>query len=154
MSGKIILSEKHGINPHMTFCSQCGKDANELIITGKAHLHKCSCGQKHIGYPKEGQCQGCKKFGSLTDEGEIPPERKLPSLEPCDACKKLNKQCAEEVKKGGVPWRCKDCGSGGVIKAHTDIAKEWRKKNGGEVVGLEVGKEQCSICGKKDEPKP
>lgn len=133
----------------MTFCRQCGGDSNELILTGKAHMHVCDCGMRHVGYPKGGECGGCKAYKNFKDEGEIPPETKLPSSEPCDKCVKQNKICTDELAKGGIAWRCKDCGSAGVIKAQSQVSKDWRAKNNGENVGLEIGKEQCVHCGEK-----
>jgi hypothetical protein len=35
MSGSILLSEKHGVNPAVPICFFCGKEKNEIILAGK-----------------------------------------------------------------------------------------------------------------------
>ena len=36
MSGRILLSEKHGLNPSIVACPYCGKGKNEIALTGLA----------------------------------------------------------------------------------------------------------------------
>lgn len=143
----LLLSHKHGVNPHLTFCPRCHKDGQELILTGSAHHYQCaSCGMGHIGRPTKGQCVKCYGF-SLEDKGEIDSYERLPG-DLCQACKTERKQFAEEIKRGGVPIRCKDCGMEGVIKAHHPLAQEVRKTKG--EVGLEYTKATgCPKCGQE-----
>ena len=80
------LSDKYGLSPHMTTCSLCGKDGDDIILTGNQHKYKHHCGQIFIGRLDKNNTT-CPKCGlsvrhgfDLTDLGEPPPEEKLPSI--------------------------------------------------------------------------
>lgn len=146
MSKGIILSQKHGVNPHLTYCPKCGGDSRELILTGAASMYECSCGQKHIGRPEGGKCVKCSSY-DLTNKGEIPPETKLPG-DLCEACEKEQAEFKAEIDRGGIPFRCKDCGATGVIKAEHELAKKVRAEHG--LAGLEFTKEDCPRCRKEE----
>jgi NMD protein affecting ribosome stability and mRNA decay len=149
MSKGIRISKENGLGPHLTFCPRCGKDSDGIILTGAAHQYECPwCHQMHIGAPDHKVCQKCGKAFSKrewVDHGELPVSEKLPLM--CKACEEDLKTLNAEVKKGGVPFRCKTCHTEGVIKAETEFAKAWRAEHG--KVGIEY--EQCPMCGgKKD----
>lgn len=145
--GNILLSEKHGVNPHLTYCPRCGKEGQELILTGAAKLYECACGQKHIGYPKNGRCVKCELHRDLVCKGEIPPETKL-SGSLCDSCDAEVKRLKAEVDRGGIPFRCVDCKVEGVIKAEHELAKTVRKERG--LCGIEFSKKDCPQCSDKE----
>jgi DNA-directed RNA polymerase subunit RPC12/RpoP len=157
----IPLSQKRGVNPHLTFCPRCHGEANELVLTGSHHQHKCNgtCDTTYFGLPKNraGQttreCQRPGCFGHLVDQGEIPSETKLPASQPCDACKAEIKTFDAEIERGGIPIRCKDCGMRGVIKAEHELAKKVRAQNDGKVMGLEFSKTDCPKCGPQEVTK-
>lgn len=152
----IPLSRKHGVNPHLTYCPRCKGKANELVLTGAHHKYKCdSCGLLHIGHPKTGRCENVNchantsGFYTLVDLGELEPSERLRASQPCEKCQEELKTFKAEVDRGGVPFRCTDCGAEGVIKAEAEVAKHVRAKHG--LVGLTFSKVDCPRCGPKEE---
>lgn len=106
----IKLHPKHGLAPALTICPKCGKDTNEIALLGSTcntvmrNLHEASNGA--LGSP-----EGYKEYG----------HNKIIASEPCDECKEKQKACDDEVKRGGVYWKCNKCGSEGAIKVLSDI---------------------------------
>lgn len=166
--GSIRLHPKLGLNPRLTICTRCGKDGDDLILLGatnRKYKHD-KCGLIFIGRPDKDYCPKCKEhlFGmELSDLGEIPEFEKMPGT--CKECRekqeKLDADVQEMVDAGGVPFRCKDCGCAGAVKADSDLAKKvrkWAKENskkvdarGEEVAGVEFSKLDCPQCGGKDD---
>jgi hypothetical protein len=163
MSGSIPLSKEHGLNPALTICPICGGDTNEIALVGNGNKYYC---QNHPDYKtvcystKDFDCPYCRKeqstnstqyrhHGSPVFISKFDGSReKLTSIEPCDACKKRLEESSEELKLGGVPWRCKECGSEGVVKHNTEYAinfKAMLKEKGlPERTGVEF--ESCPVC--------
>lgn len=58
----------------------------------------------------------------------------------------------ETVTKGGIFFRCKDCGAEGAIEASHSMAKVTRKNMGIRAphpCGIEFTKETCPVCKEK-----
>lgn len=145
----IRLHPEKGVNPRVIVCVNCGKSTGVAIMGAHDKVWKClSCGMQHIGgKPEEGKCPcGADNFenkGPLPDGAQIPCDL-------CDDCAAKETACVEEVKKGGVYWRCTDCHSHGAIKADVTTAKQVREVHGiaaPEPCGVEVTKDDCPICG-------
>lgn len=152
--GSIPLSKKHGVNPHLTVCPRCGRDADELILTGAHHKYRCdSCGMLHVGRPQDGHCQNpechanTSGLHTLVDEGELDPSEKLRATQPCATCREELEKFKAVIDAGGVPFRCKDCKVQGVLQAESELAKAVRAKHGGQTVGVEFDKTTCPKCG-------
>ena len=96
MSGSILLSKKHGVNPTIPVCPYCGKPKNEIILTGYA-------GEKWA-----------KKNGH--SDGQMPMYVIMQGdLEPCDECKKNGITIIEaeadvegEISVTGKSWLLKE----------------------------------------------
>jgi len=155
MSDSIPFSKEHGVNPHLTFCPRCHGEANELALSGARHQYTCdSCGMVHLGRPASGHCENVNCHANtsgirtLVDRGELDPSMRLPASQPCDACQAEIKTFNAEIKKGGIPIRCKDCGMEGVLKAEHKLAKKIRAEHG--LTGLEFSKADCPKCSLKE----
>lgn len=156
----ITLSEKHGLNPHLTKCTVCGEPGEDIILSGNAKKYSCSrCGMKYIGRPSLGECYKCGGFHTLVCQGEPDPSERFPGL--CKNHREEQEQhdakIREEIDRGGVPWACTDCLSTGVIKAESEMAlrvREWAKKNseqkdrnGNPIAGVKLSKGNgCPVC--------
>ena len=125
------LSKEKGVNPKLTFCRRCGGDTEELMLIGANEgKFTCSqCGMVSFGSQPMGYCPNCKQNHLMTRTGTIGEYEKLPASEPCDKCKKEITKHESIVAKGGVYWKCTKCGSEGVIKGTTELAKEVRKRH-------------------------
>jgi rubrerythrin len=146
----ITLHKELGVNPRLTYCPQCGGESNELLLLGNTNkVYRCeACNTPHIGRPKRGKCMNCG-HGSVPFERELDRMEKLPGSI-CDSCQEKNAAVAEEVAKGGIHWRCSDCGSAGAIKAGHPLAVRVREQMGIEPpdpCGIEFSKEEmCPVC--------
>ncbi|MHA1790253.1 MAG: hypothetical protein ACTSXT_13655 [Candidatus Helarchaeota archaeon] len=60
---KILISEKHGLNPTIPLCFYCGKPKEEIILLGR--LHKDKEAPKNAIF----DCVPCKKCASYMDKG-------------------------------------------------------------------------------------
>lgn len=139
MSGSIRLHKDKGVNPKMTFCRRCGKDANELILVGADEgKYKCdSCVTTIFGYGK-GICPKCGHKG-LNRVGKIGEHERLPATQFCDECKDETAEHQKVVEAGGVHFRCKDCGAEGVVKAGTSFAVQVRQTHQDQDPNLQEG---------------
>ena len=146
MAGSIRLSKTRGVNPAMGVCPLCGKENGEILLVGAGIVYKCNnCGTKIIGKHGDSKCPDCG-YSNFDRVGEFDSYRDphvTGSL--CDECKKKLKVADEEVKKGGVPWRCSVCKSEGVITHDSEFAINFRKKYPAPT-GIELNSEQCPIC--------
>ena len=146
----IVLDEKKGINPRLTFCTNCGGDAEELMLIGnQTKVYRCnSCDTIHYGSVYKKECQNCGNENWSFDHDLVDNE-KLPASEPCEKCKNVD----EEVKNGGVYWKCRDCGSKGAVKADAQLSIDVREKMGisaPDPCGVEFNKDEgCPVCGEK-----
>lgn len=145
------LHPDKGVNPRISCCKQCGKDVGVIMLGAHDYMTRCpACEITLIGLRK---CPQCNSRG--VDEAPIEEHIKLP-VELCDDCDKMNAEHRAIVEAGGVGWRCSDCGSEGVIRAESELAKEVRKKLKVEppkACGVEFNKEEgCPVCSVPLEP--
>ena len=140
----IILDKKLGVNPVLTYCPRCGEATNELLLVGTAAKYECTnCQRKFIGRPRV--CDNCGS-STFTNLGKIDgTHERLPATDICDNCKKEIKEFNEEIEKGGVAWKCEDCGNTGVIKHTAAFAKDFVKEHG-KHAGVLFNKEMCPVC--------
>lgn len=157
---EIKLHPEKGLNPHMTFCSHCGEESEELVLLGaEDKKYTCpKCDALHFGRPDPKSdmqnlraCQKCgHPFDSQWANAVIEEWEKLPSTEPCKKCQERLNVAGEAVKEGGIFWKCDDCGSHGAIHKDAPIAKLVREKMGIEPpdpVGVTFGKDHdCPVC--------
>jgi hypothetical protein len=139
------LSKEHGLNPHLTICRVCGKTGQDIILTGDKHIYECrSCYGIFLGLR---ECPKCKS--RLIDKGQ--PDPSMPFLGLCKEHENIDQELAEEVSKGGIPFKCRSCKTEGVIKHDTDAGKALRqeldKTHPGQVVGVELP--NCPECQKE-----
>ena len=149
MPRDLPLHKDKGVNPRVTCCSNCGKDVGLVLLGAHDRMYECRCGAKLIGTKK---CPHCNATGHCNDLGPVPEHEKL-GIELCDDCEKAIKACNEEVKKGGVFWRCTLCGASGAFSAGSEIAPAIREKMGVEppkACGVEYN-DNCPVCIKKGE---
>ena len=129
MSDSIVLHKEKGLNAHMTVCRYCGKDVGIAMLGARDGIYTCKHDHKSIGGPPPRDAKipcGCQSR-DFRRERTIEDYEKL-AVEICDDCIKLQTAADEEVKKGGIYWRCVDCGSAGAIKADHVLSKDVRKR--------------------------
>ena len=152
----IPVSTKYGMNAAVEVCPNCGKETGAVVLVGRCNKYKCSCGNIIYGRfnnQTKAVCSQCNGVDIVLIEYDVEAPPMLRG-NPCDACVKIERECAEEVRKGGILWRCEDCGSTGAVKADTPVAKAVRNKTGilpPRPCGVTFTKENCPVCGKKDE---
>lgn len=157
MMGSIHLDKEKGVNPRLSICRNCGKDVGVVLFGSADKIYKCSsCGARcYGGRPRQEsylnrreECPFCKSVGTYDFERNIDDAEKIP-IELCDDCRKKLDEVAEEVRKGGIHWKCKDCGSAGAIKAGHPMAEAVRahaKITAPDPVGVEFNKTDCPLC--------
>jgi hypothetical protein len=141
------LDKEKGVNPFRTYCPRCGGEGRELILVGnRQYTQTCpSCGVVNFGGVDHGKCGHCQGEMEEVKKVKIPDGELLPGGL-CEKCEKEVKEFKELVAAGGIYWKCK-CGAGGVVKANTQTAVEFRKAVGVEApepVGMKV--ENCPRC--------
>lgn len=130
MSDNITLHPELGVNPRMTICQRCGGDNQELMLLGHRNFKAiCSCGMVHFGYTKAGpkECGSCGRKCSFTMI-ELERNERLPSPGVCKDCEQELENFAEEIKKGGIYFKCAACTTTGVIKGHVPLAKHVKEQ--------------------------
>ena len=150
MSG-ILLHKKLGVNARLTTCSNCGAELQDLVLLGNQNtIWVCrGCDRKVIGSSRApGTCAACNGK-DFTKVRELSESEKIP-MGLCASCRTAQDAVTAEAKKGGVLWRCKDCGSSGAFKAGSEPAKYFRellkKPDPKQVVGVEFNRDQCPVC--------
>jgi len=148
MSGSIRLHSELGVNPRLMICPVCGSETTGIALLGTAnYIYHCGpCSINYVGPPAK--CPKCKIPG--TRERELGEYEKIVDQQPCDKCRKMQAECNEEVRKGGIYWRCKTCNSEGAVKAEHEIAKAVRKHfklEPPEPCGVEW--DMCPVCSDK-----
>jgi hypothetical protein len=147
----LTLSKEKGVNPRLTCCRRCGKDANELLLLG-AHDSLCQCdycGLMHMGGAMNRRCQreGCS--GKQVFVRKIEDHERLPASSLCDGCEKEVKEHSEIVAAGGLFWRCADCKREGVIQGTSPLCGSVREHLGVEApkpCGVEFSGKDCPVC--------
>ena len=144
----IPVSKKHGVNPSIGVCPNCGKENGEILLLGRCNEYRCqACGQIIYGKGRQ-QCPRCKSLSIDLVKNDVEAPRCIPTRY-CDACKKMFKEHKALVRQGGIYWRCTKCGSGGVVRPGTVGALVVRHKLGivaPKPCGVEFTEEQCPVC--------
>jgi len=128
MSDSIPLHKEKGLNPHMVKCVYCGEIESIALVGARDKKFRCAtCNIVYVGTSKCPQCGTRGEYEGTLEDGEY-----LSGV--CEKCKRdLEHEDVlfkEEIKKGGVYFRCIGCGASGVIIAEHPIAINARKKLG------------------------
>jgi len=135
VSGNIPLHKDRGLDPHMTYCTRCKGDAEELTI---GHVKEVTFPDGKVAYYNVGNLtkliddikrNGGPDYGRYGHQTRDVEEReKLPASQPCNKCKEEMKAHMKLVAEGGVYWKCKMCSYEGIVKPGTELAKHVRKE--------------------------
>ncbi len=147
----VLLSKKHGVNPTLALCCLCGKKTGEILLLGKCNEYKCQdCGFVIYGRlaPKDKSCTQCGgQMELVATDVEAPTQ--LRSVELCEECAATNEEHAALVRQGGIYWRCRTCGSTGIIRPGTGFALKVRHKAqivAPNPVGVDLTPKECPVC--------
>lgn len=145
------VSKKHGVNPAIAVCEQCGKDTGELLLLGRCNEYECQdCGAKTYGrLGLKMKCPKCDSLRMIKTRTDVAAPMHLRSQGICEECRKMNEEHAALVRQGGVYWRCQACGSSGVIRPGAGLALAVRHTSGivaPKPVGVDFTAEQCPVC--------
>jgi len=141
----IYLDKEKGVNPVIVPCAnpECKEGAGIAMLGINGYMATCQkCGKVSIGVGKlTSTCLNCKAR-ALGNHVEL-TNKNMPPIEGfCNSCKK---KIEDEVKAGGIYYRCLKCGSQGVVKRDADISIEIRKKVAApDPVGVELP--DCQYC--------
>lgn len=148
----IRLHKEKGLNPRLGICPNCGKENGEIALLGSQNTkYRCGkCGATTVGGSRSpARCSVCKTTkGTMTKLGELEDSEKIVGGL-CKACEEKQKSVNEEVRRGGVFWRCADCHSEGALKAEHPFSRavrEAHKLTNGEPCGVEFTKKDCPLC--------
>lgn len=148
----IPLHPTRGVNTHLTMCSRCGCDMDELILLGaNEHIMKCDrCGVRSIGgRPKGDVCPECEQRTTWHRDGTVGEHDRLPASQLCEACKLELDNMRAIVTAGGIYWRCSDCGANGAISPEAGMSSAVRRQMGIEPpdpCGVEFSRDDCPAC--------
>jgi len=146
------LDKERGVNPAITVCPACGTDVGLVLLGVGGFKKKClDCNTTNIGYQSQNRCGNCKSC-RLKDEGRLREGERVPD-ELCDDCAEKQRLVDEEVKSGGVYWKCSDCHSTGALKEDTPLAAAVRDQSKiapPDPVGIEFSKEHCPVCNQEE----
>ena len=145
----IRLHPEKGVNPHLGVCDWCGADIGVVLLGAHDGMWKCQHGHVSIGGAPRGRSPcGCLSY-DWRKECTVGEFEKLP-MGRCDACQAKKQACEEEVRQGGIHWRCSDCKSAGAIKAGHPLTLQVRaqlKVDPPNPCGAEFSKKDCPVCG-------
>jgi hypothetical protein len=112
----IQLHPTKGINPHVTFCVQCGVDVGIALIGNRDKKRTCdNCDTVNYGAKASDSCGKCGLSLRTAKAEEIREGERLPGGL-CNDCQAEQKEHREIVEQGGVYWKCRECTLRGVIK--------------------------------------
>jgi len=154
--GGIPISKEHGLNPALAKCPRCGQDNGELVSLGRSNQYECgSCKAKYVGYAGSSRLHGCgcpkcgnKKYRTVIKQGITDKDGPIVG-NLCKECETELTTFENEVKAGGVRWKCAACNSSGITKAGTPYAVHLRtevKDVDWDKTGIELTAEQCPRC--------
>ena len=151
MSGSIPLSQKHGVNPSVCVCTNCGEDTGALVLPGRTNKYKCGCGRIAYGVKASdfGTCN-CGRSSETWDRIETDAEmpHKI-GMGICDKCEAMFEEHHAIVERGGIYWKCSDCGSTGVVRETSELSIHVRKQMNMPApgqCGVEFSKKDCPAC--------
>ncbi|MBE9572120.1 MAG: hypothetical protein IMF11_15945 [Proteobacteria bacterium] len=151
MDVDVIVSKTHGMNISLAKCTRCGSPTGELLLLGKTNEYKClACGSVIFGNSPR-NCPDCNSPNVALIERDAKAPKFL-SHGLCDTCKEEMENFRAAVRQGGIFWRCKDCGSEGVIKPGRFLALMARCKMGivaPKPCGIEFTRDECPVCRKQ-----
>lgn len=128
----VPLHPSKGINERMLSCGRCGADTDDKVLLGaNEYKGKCpKCGTLCIGISNVGwaECPICKEFQTFKEIEIIRDDEKIKGQVLCPLCQQALNTMREMVEKGGVYYRCTDCGASGAIKASHLISIQVRAK--------------------------
>ncbi len=148
------LHPQKGVNPRLSCCMDCGKEVGVILLGVHDNVWTCKhCHKAHIqaGHPFE--CKGCGQRNPLEqwELRKVGEQERLP-IELCDECK-TKREAARVVveERGGIYWRCSDCGAAGAIQPTAPLVALVRKQLGIPTgpCGVEFSREDCPCCGEQ-----
>lgn len=150
----IPISEKHGINPALILCARCGQETGEIVLLGQTNKSTCpNCLTTIYGTRADFVNKGCPHCGSHRApekfQVDVEAPRHLRGTSLCDPCKTELTAFENEIRAGGIRWKCKDCQCFGVLKATSDYAQHLRANATGtdwDHTGIELTRDNCPAC--------
>jgi hypothetical protein len=103
-----------GIDPHLTVCTNCGKDTNSLTV---GELWKAKNQYKNWVYFYRRDRRKIEKElqFEFKEVIRVGPHERIP-FGLCDECETEIHQFEQIVQSGGAYWHCKECHQSGVLK--------------------------------------
>lgn len=139
----IPVSKTHGVNPTIGLCPNCNKENGEIVLVGRSNKAKCTKCNKTI-YGLDQRCPECN--GSLRIEAfDVAVPQHITGKSLCKTCQNNQIEMETEINNGGIPWKCEDCGSTGVIKASSEFAIQFKKDHPDH--GVIFNQNSCPRCG-------
>jgi hypothetical protein len=142
----IPISRDHGINPSIEICPMCGKETGNIILLGRCNKYICQDCRKFIYSSALPKCCPCGSSRVKLKEVDVKAPMRIPGRI-CEDCKKTLEEQGAMVRQGGVYFKCRKCGTTGVIRPGHIISLLTRHKMGicaPKPCGIEL--EDCPKC--------
>ena len=142
----ITLDKEFGLNPRLTTCCICGGEGKELMLLGNKN-YKAHCPEHGTIYGLGAGTRRCpvEKCGRmLVEHVALRPNERVPSTEPCDACKAKQAAVDALVEAGGLYMMCDRCGSRGAIQRTEENAKLCDEVRAKGAMGVRLN--SCPAC--------
>lgn len=130
---QIPLDKERGIDPHLCKCINCGGDSNSLTVgvirkgeDENGVIHYANRGQtdKHNAMLRNKGLSEVLQWETVTDTTERIP------MGLCTKCEEQEKLFKEELEKGGIFFRCKQCEKHGMIIGSHQLSIDIREHSG------------------------
>jgi hypothetical protein len=150
--GVVLYDVKGSSNPRKCVCPRCGKDTGVVHLGAHKYAAICNtCKTFNVGLPDTlSACQVCESTDIRPTV--VPPDMPLPKI--CQTCQEEIAASSETIRKGGILWRCEDCGNTGTVTHDHEIAIMMRDRMqcfAPEPCGAVLDKDICPVCNEQKE---
>lgn len=153
---RILLHKEKGVNPHLTCCSNCGKETGLVLLGASDYVEICEHCKLHAygGMERKGTCNKCGCGVTRRAVGDL---EKFP-IGLCDDCTKFYAVAnAEARENNAILLRCSKCGFQAVMRGDAELAiaaREYAPEYDHKLMGVEITPEQCPKCSNRPELLP
>jgi hypothetical protein len=146
----IDLHPKLGLNPRLTYCPNCHGEGRGIVLLGNKNFRgECSeHGTMWAIGPRTKKClvKGCGR--TLTEHRELEEGERVADHSLCEGCEAASEAVRKELEAGGLPTRCRRCGTEGVMRITPETREVIEKIRAEGYGGVVV--EDCPLCQEKE----
>jgi predicted RNA-binding Zn-ribbon protein involved in translation (DUF1610 family) len=115
------------------YCPRCGEDTKAVAM---GEIRKATLSNGQLVYAQKGReakMQADLVVKNMVAQGEsltwidLEPDERVPDNSVCEKCANELSEWADMVKRGGVYFKCRECGANGIVHAGTELAEQVRE---------------------------